>query len=309
MKIAIVGAGGVGGYFGARLAAAGCDVRFIARGAHLAAMQNQGLRIRSPLGDLHVHPVHVTADPAALGTVDAVLVAVKLWDTEAVAACLKPLLAEHTAVISLQNGVEQDEVLARHIDKRHLVGGTCYIAASISEPGTITHAGTMARVTIGEINGQHSLRCNALLDVLNNANVSASLSTDIRRARWEKFVFLVGLSAATTLLRLPIGPIRSDPNARKLLFDAMQETVAVGVAKGIQLDHAYADERLAFCDSLPPTMVASMHFDLVHGNRLELEWLSGAVVRFGVELGIPTPVNETTYAALKLHAAGSPKAF
>ena len=306
MKIAIIGAGGVGGYFGARLAAAGCDVHFIARGAHLLAMQTAGLRIRSPLGDLLLPSVLACSEPSTVGKVDAVLLAVKLWDTEAVASSLQPLLAEHTGVISLQNGVEQDEVLARYIDKRHLVGGTCYIAASISEPGVITHAGTMARVTIGEMNGQISARCTALKEALDTANVAASLSTDIQRDRWEKFVFLVGLSATTTLLRLPIDPIRSDPDTRRLLCDVMQETVALAIAKGIRLDPAFADTRLEFCDSLPSTMATSMQFDLMHGNRLELEWLSGAVARLGVELGIPTPANRTTYAALKLHAAGSP---
>jgi 2-dehydropantoate 2-reductase len=304
MKIAIVGAGGVGGYFGARLAESGCDVFFIARGAHLEAMRKDGLKIRSPLGDLDLKSVQATSDPAAIGLADVVLVAVKLWDTETAARSLKPLVGPDTAVISLQNGVEKDAVLARYITERNLLGGVCYIAASIAAPGVIEHANKLAKITFGEMDGRPTPRSLAFLEKLGSAQISADLSGDIRREIWEKFVFLVGLSATTALLRLPIGVIREDPVTRRLLLDTMQETVSVGIAKDVQLAQDYAVNRLEFCDILPAAMTSSLHVDLARGNRLEIDWLSGAVMRYGRELGIPTPVNNVTYAALKLYRDG-----
>ena len=306
MKIAIVGTGGVGGYFGSRLAQAGCDVHFIARGAHLQAMKESGLKVESSLGDALIKPVNVSSDPASIGPVDFALVAVKLWDTEAAARSVKPLVGPHTAVISLQNGVEKDAVLERFVNKANIVGGICYIAASIRAPGIIEHAGKMARVVFGEMDRQRTPRCEALLKALLDAGVTADLSLDIQREIWEKFVFLVGLSATTSLIRLPIGPIRSDAFTRAVLLDAMDETVKVAIAKGIRIAPDYAATRLEFCDTIPATMMSSMQIDLARGNRLELDWLSGAVVRFGLELGVPTPVNRMVYAALKPHAAGRP---
>lgn len=300
----MIGTGGVGGYFGGRLAEAGCDVHFVARGAHLQALSQNGLQVKSPLGDMLIKPVKVTSDTASIGVVDVVLVAVKLWDTEAAASSLKPLIGPDTAVISLQNGVEKDTVLARFVDKRNLLGGICYIAASISAPGVIEHAGKMARVTFGEMDGGVTPRSAAFLKALVDANVMADLSKDIVREIWEKFVFLVGLSSTTALLRQPIGPIRTDPDTRQLLLETMRETVNVGIAKGVRLDPSYAEKRLEFCDTIPATMMSSMQVDLSRGNRLELDWLSGAVVRFGEEFNVPTPANRVTYAALKLYAAG-----
>ncbi len=304
MKIAIVGTGGVGGYFGSRLALAGHEVHFIARGAHLAAMNRDGLRVNSALGDMLVKPVKATSDPKTVGPVDVVLVAVKLWDTEAAAESVKPLVGPDTAVISLQNGVEKDEVLARFIDKRNHLGGVCYIAAAIGEPGVIEHSGKMARITFGEMDGKASPRALAFQKALTDAQVMVELSTDIQREIWEKFVFLVGLSSTTTLVRQPIGPIRADADLRAMLLETMRETVNVGIAKGVRLDPGYAQKRLEFCDTIPATMMSSMQVDLSRGNRLELDWLCGAVVRFGRDLKVPTPVNGVTYAALKLYAGG-----
>jgi 2-dehydropantoate 2-reductase len=305
MKIAIVGTGGVGGYFGARLAQSGSDVHFIARGRHLEAMRSEGLRVESPLGDMLIKPVSVTAEPKTIGPVDLAIVAVKLWDTEAAARSLEPLIGPHTAVISLQNGVDKDAILARFVDKKNILGGLCYIAASIGGPGLIQHAGKMARITFGEFNRVRSERAVAFLKALQDAGVTAELSDDIERAIWEKFVFLVGLSATTTLMRSTIGPIRSDPDTRALLLDAMDETVRVGIAKGVGLDPQYANKGLELCDAVPATMMSSMQVDLSRGNRLELDWLSGAVVRFGKELKVSTPVNRVTYGALKLHINGT----
>jgi 2-dehydropantoate 2-reductase len=237
--------------------------------------------------------------------VDLAIVAVKLWDTEAAARSLKPLIGPHTAVISLQNGVDKDTILERFVDKKNILGGLCYIAASIGGPGLIQHAGKMARITFGEFNRTRSERALAFLKALENAGVTAQLSDDIEREIWEKFVFLGGLSATTTLMRSTIGPIRSDPDTRAVLLDAMDETVRVGIANGVGLDPEYANKGLELCDGVPATMMSSMQIDLSRGNRLELEWLSGAVVRFGKALKVSTPVNRVTYGALKLHINGA----
>lgn len=306
MKIAIVGAGGVGGYFGARLAAAGEDVTFIARGAHLKAMQKEGLRVRSALGDLHLQPVKAVRDPAAVGPVDQVIIAVKLWSTEEAVESAKPLLlGPRTGVVSFQNGVDAVDILVRRLGRAHAMGGVAHIAAFIEAPGVIRHNGTLARLTFGELDGTASLRAKAFLEACTRAGIEACLSDDIQRAIWEKFVFLVGLSGMTSLTRLPIGPIREDPVTRELLRDVMNEVVAVARAKGIDLPRDTVDRQMRFTDGLPRDMVSSMLGDLRRGNRLEVPWLSGAVVRLGQEAGVPTPLNRAIYAALKLHADGA----
>ncbi len=303
MRIAMMGAGGVGGYFGGRLAASGCDVTFIARGRHLEAIRNNGLRIDSrDVGDAVVDPAVATDAPADVGVVDYVIVAVKLWDTEDVGRAIAPMVAPGTTVLSLQNGVECDETLASVVGAEHLIGGVAFIATSIREPGVIEHIGTMQRVVVGERAGGSSPRVEALQQMMLQAGITAEMSEDIERTIWEKFVFLVGLSATTTMLRTTLGPIREDPENRKLLLNIMRETVAVGRAKGIDLPDDYADDRLAFADGLPADMTSSMHHDLKAGNRLEVAWLSGAVARFGDEVGVATPINQTVFAALRLDA-------
>jgi 2-dehydropantoate 2-reductase len=306
LKIAVMGSGAIGGYFGGRLAQADEDVTFIARGRQLAAMRENGLRIASPRGDFHLQRVRVTDDPAAIGPVDLVFFTVKLWSTEEAAGRIAPLIGPQTAVISLQNGVEANEVLARAVGREHLMGGLCYIAASLEEPGTVRHGGQMARLVFGELGGRKTRRAEAFLTACARAKAGfdAELSPDIDRAIWEKFVFIVGLSALTALTRRPIGPVRSDPDTRAMLLEVMREVVAVGRAKGVDLSPEFADQRLAFVDTLPPGMTSSMHNDLERGSRLEVGWLSGAVVRLGRPTGIPTPANRAVYAALKLHAEG-----
>lgn len=305
MKIAIVGAGGVGGYFGARLAAAAEDVTFIARGAHLAAMQKHGLRVRSARGDVHLKPVKATSDPAAVGPVDLVIIAVKLWSTEEAVEAAKPLLGPHTGVVSFQNGVDAVDILSRRLGRAHAMGGVAHIAALIEAPGLIRHNGTLAQLTFGELDGTPSPRTQAFLEACTRARIEAHVSEDIERVIWEKFVFLVGLSGLTSLTRLPIGPIREDPVTREMLRDVMNEVVAVARAKGIELPVDTVERQMRFTDSLPRDMVSSMLGDLRRGNRLEVEWLSGAVVRLGREAGIPTPLNRAIHAALKLHANGA----
>ncbi len=304
MRIAIIGAGGLGGYFGARLQAAGHDVFFIARGSHLAAIRQKGLQVKSALGDLHLKQVQASDDPATVGPVDIALVSVKLWDTEAVAQQIRPLVGPHTAVVSFQNGVGKDEIIAHALGSQAVMGGICYIAAVIAEPGVIQHTGTMQRLVFGEFDGQSSDRSVAFLEACKQAGIDAELSHDIRRLTWEKFVFLVGLSGTTSSVRLPIGPIRSNSVTRQFLFDTMNEVVAVGRAAGVKLTEDFASNRLTFVDTLPAEMTSSMHGDLKRGNRLELPWLSGAVVELGRRHGVPTPANLAIASILELHANG-----
>jgi 2-dehydropantoate 2-reductase len=305
MRIAVLGAGAVGGYFGARLAAGGADVTFVARGAHLAAIQRDGLRVTSQRGDVHLPAVKTVDDISKVGEVDLVIVAVKLWDTEQVAVTLKPLAEHGAAILSLQNGVHKDEVLRKHVPPDAVIGGLCYIAAVIAEPGTIRHDGTMQRIIFGEYDGTRSTRVEAFYQACIAGGIDADISNAIERLIWEKYVFLVGLSATTSAIRQTIGPIRGNPAARALLFDIMNETVAVGRAKGVPLAPDFAEDRLAFCDTLPVSMTSSMHHDLDHGKRMELPWLSGGVAALGEELGIPTPMNRAVASILSIYAAGN----
>jgi len=304
MKIAVLGSGGVGGYFGARLSHAGADVTFIARGAHLDAIRRNGLSIESKLGNLHIAAPKATDDPASVGHVDLVIFAVKLWDTESAARTALPMLGPGSALVSFQNGVQKDEILRSIVGDHALVGGVCYIAATIATPGVIQHAGTMQKLVFGEFEGGPSPRTEAFLTACKSAGIEAEISADIRRATWEKFAFLVGLSGTTATIRMPVGPIRSHPRTRALLLDAMREVVAVGRAERIALPEEFAENRLAFCDQIPAEMSASMRTDIERGNRLEVEWLSGDIVARGQKAGVPTPVNRAIYDILVLHAHG-----
>lgn len=307
MRVAMMGSGGIGGYFGGRLAAQGCDVTFIARGRHLEAIRTQGLRIDSrDMGNATIQPAKATDKPSEVGIVDYVIIGVKLWDTADAGHAILPMVGPETTVLSLQNGVECDDILAPIMGADRLIGGMAQIASSIDEPGIIKHIGTMQRVVMGEPAGGSSPRVVALHAALEAAGIMAEISPDIERTIWEKFVFLVGLSATTCLMRTTIGPIRQDPDRREMLLNIMRETVAVGRAKGVALPEDYAEDRLAFTDGLPADMTSSMHHDLERGNPLEAAWLSGAVARFGRDLGIPTPVNQAVFATLKPHAAPGP---
>jgi len=304
MQITVMGSGGVGGYFGARLANAGHDVTFIARGKHLAAIREHGLRIRSPKGDLHLRNVRATDDPAEAGPSDLVLFGVKLWDTESAAKSIQPLLGHDTAVVSFQNGVAKDDILTQVLGARHILGGVCYIAATIAEPGIIQHSGAMQKLVFGEYGGERSDRTARFHDACVDAGIDVELSSDIRKAIWQKFVFLVGLSGSTTTVRTPIGPIRQLARSRKFLHGLMNEVVQVARAQGVDLPADYADDRLAFCDQVPATMTSSMHHDLERGSRLEVQWLSGDVVARGERVGIPTPHNNAVLDILSVHAEG-----
>lgn len=309
MRIAVMGTGGVGGYFGARLAAAGNDVRFVARGAHLGAMRRDGLRVESAVGDVRVLPVTASDRPeelvsGELGPVDAVLFAVKLWDTEAAAEACRPLLGPETAVITTQNGIDSVERLAAVLGPERIVGGSVHIAAVIAEPGVIRHTGTLARITIGELDGHESARVQRFAETARAAGIETVVSPDIRRTIWEKFVLLSSFSGVTTLLRRPAGPIREDADTRAFLRDAIAESVAVARAEGVDLPPDQVERTLSFIDGFPAEMKSSMLGDLERGARLELPWLSGAVVRLAARHGIVAPVHRAIAAALKLHANG-----
>lgn len=305
MKIGVMGSGGVGGFFGMRLAQAGLDVTFIARGAHLAAMREHGLKIENPqLGDSLLTEVKATDDPSQVGVVDVVLFAVKLWDTEAAARLIAPMVGPETGVLSLQNGVLKDDTLKRIFPAEAVMGGVGYVATAIARPGVIGQTGSLQRAVIGEYDGVPSARAQTLVDAFQRSGVAAELSADIRRALWEKYVFLVGLSSMTSLTRLPIGPIRGNPRTRAFLYQIMAEAVAVGRAHGVSLPADYADDRMKFVDGLAETMTSSMHHDLERGNRLEIDWLSGGVVKLGVQAGVPTPANSAACAILAPHADG-----
>ena len=305
MKIVMMGAGGVGGLFGARLALAGFEVGFVARGAQLAAMRERGLTVENAQhGNIHLAAVRVSDDPAALGPADLVIVSVKLWDTEAAARAIRPLVGPATGVLSLQNGVVKDVMLRRELGEAAVMGGVSYVAAHIARPGAIHQTGAMQRVVLGEYDGRKSARAEFLQQALLRAGVQAELSHDVRRAIWEKYVFLASLSAATATMRRPVGAIRENAQARAFLLDLMREVVAVGRAHGVSLADDFAEDRLAFADGLPADMTSSMHHDLERGNRLEVTWLSGGVVQLGEAVGVPTPAHRAVCAILALDADG-----
>jgi 2-dehydropantoate 2-reductase len=304
MRIAIMGSGALGGYFGARLVQGGADVHFIARGNHLETMRRNGLRIEGP-EPIHATNVHATDTPAEVGVADVVMLCVKLWDTEQAIEQIRPMVGPQTAIVSFQNGVLKDRYLRAAFNERQLMGGVGYVATTIEAPGVIRQTGPMQRLLFGEFDGSRSPRGEALLAACLAGGINAELSTDIVREIWQKYVFLVALSATTTTIRKPIGPIRSNPQARALLFDVMQEVVAVGRAHGVSLPEEFARARMQFADGLPADMASSMHHDLERGNRLEVRWLSGGVVELGAAKGVPTPLNRAIADILALHAEGS----
>ena len=301
-----MGTGAVGGYFGARLAQGGCDVGFVARGDQLAALREHGLRVQSPLGDVHIPKVRASDDPVSLGAADVVLICVKLWDTEAAARSIAPVVGENTMVVSLQNGVGKEETLRQVLGAAPVAGGLCYIGSKIAGPGVIQHTGAIQKLIFGELDGRVSARAQAFLAACRNGKIDAEISPDITVAIWEKCVFITGMSAATTAMRSPIGPVRSNPRTRAFLLDCMREAVAVGRALGVNLPPDLAESKLAFCDGLPAEMTSSMHNDLQQGRRLEVPWLSGKIAELGASAGVPTPLNRAVSDILALSAMGKP---
>lgn len=305
MRIAVMGSGGVGGYFGARLARAGHDVVFVARGAHLAAIRERGLRVKSVLGDVHLASPAAADNPATLAPADVVLFAVKLWDTESAAAAVRPLLAGGGVIVPFQNGVESIERIAAVVGAERVLGGVAQIAATIAEPGVIAHTGTMARLRFGPALPAQRRAAEDLLAACNGAGFDADLVADVRLALWMKFVFLSALSGCTALARQPLGVVRADPDLRAMFDALMRETWQVGRALGIALADDFVAAQLRFADTLPAEMRSSMQNDLAAGNRLEAPWLCGAVARLARECGVTAPVSATVYAALKPYCAGA----
>jgi 2-dehydropantoate 2-reductase len=305
MRIAVMGAGGVGGYFGARLAQAGHDVAFVARGRHLAAMRERGLAVRSALGDVHLPRPAATDDPAPLAPVDIVLFAVKLWDTEIAAEAIRPLVAHGGVVVPFQNGVGSVERIGAIVGAERVLGGVAQIAATIAEPAVIGHTGTMARLRFGVVLPAQQPAAEALLAACSGAGIDAELVADIRRALWEKFVFLAAFSGLTSVARQPIGVLRADSDLRAALEAAMREAWTVGRAQGIALADDFIAQLMKFTDGLPAEMKSSMLNDLVAGNRLEAPWLCGAVARMAAAAGVPAPVNSTLYATLRPYCDGA----
>lgn len=305
MRIAAMAAGAVGGYFGARLAAAGHDVFFIARGANLAAIKANGLKIESVHGDLHLPKVNVTDDPKTVGPVDIVLFAVKLWDTEKAAELTKPMVSDATRVITLQNGVDSVERLAPILGAEQTVGGVTYIATTIAAPGVIKHTSAFAKMSFGRAERKPDTTLEQFVADGKAAGVDLGLSPDITAERWKKFIFLTAMSGATATFRSSIGPIAADSELRNFFKQLMEEAYAVGRASGVALDHSIIDERMAqIAGNIEPGMKASMAHDLERGNRLELDWLSGKVQALGRKLDIPTPASDVVCTVLKLHRMG-----
>jgi len=300
MRIAVVGAGGIGGYYGALLHQAGHDVAFLARGAHLAAMRERGLRLESVLLPEPLQlQVRCTDRPEEIGAVDLALFAVKSYDTDAAAGLLPPLLDAETAVLTLQNGVDNIERLSDRIGRRHILGGACYIFATIASPGVITHTGGPGRVVFGELDGRTTPRAQAIRDGFAATGVPVELSPQILTAMWEKYLFITAQGGMTALTRLPIGIIRATPTTMEMYLDVASEVASVGRAHGVSIPEGERDRVKRGADSLPPNSFSSLYNDLVRGRRMELEALPGHVVRLGRHYGLPTPVCRAIYAALK----------
>ena len=306
MRIAVIGAGGIGAIYGASLAKAGADVTFVARGAHLAAMRERGLKVEGDRGEMHISPAQATDDPSDIGPVDIVLFCVKLWDVESAGAAIRPIIGPKTAVIPLQNGVDAHERLIPVLGREAVMGGTAFVTGSIVAPGIVRQTGTYQRMTFGELDGTISPRGKRLAELCAAAGFEGVLSPDVLVPLWDKFTMLVPLANVNALTRAPLGKYRADPDTWSLVLGSVHETVAVGRAEGINLAPDAADKAIALIRSMPDHHMTSMGNDLLRGSRLELPWFAGKVVELGRKHGVPTAVNSVVYAALKLYANGPP---
>jgi len=297
-RIAVIGAGGVGGYFGGRLAQAGEDVAFVARGEHLRALRERGLRVRSVRGDFEV-AANATDDPARIGPCDFVLFCVKSFDTHEAASKLAPLIQPDTAVISLQNGIDNEEAIAAGIGWEHVMGGVAFIFAAIAEPGVIEDTGGPARIVFGEWDGRQSERSARLLEAFRRAGVDAELSADIRQVLWNKLAFICAQAGMTAATGLAIGEIRNAPEAWAMFRRVVEEVDALAAAEGVDLGPGAVDRHVRLAEQLEPDGRSSLANDKAHGRRMELEALHGTVVRLGRKHGIPVPASEAIYALLQ----------
>jgi len=303
MRIAVMGVGGIGACIGGRLAAAGADVLFLARGAHLAALQADGLRVTSALGDVRLPAIHARADATGEAPADVVVFAVKGPDTVAAAGTIAPLVGPDTAIVPFQNGVEHVEILQRRFGERAVLPGVTYIAAVIDGPGHVRHVGTGNRSLFGEIDGTRSARATGFAALAQRAGLEMIVVDDILAELWGKFTLLGAFTAVACLSRLPVGAWTDTPETLELFVEGMHEIIAVAAAKAIALDApALIEANLAFMRSLEPSWKGSMLNDLERGKRIEIDSLSGYVHRLGRELGVPTPLHSTAYRALCRYA-------
>ncbi len=305
MKIVVMGAGGVGGYFGAKLARAGEEVTFVARGAHLEAIRAHGLRIKSATEGEWVVPGCATDSPASAGPTDLVLLCVKSFDTEAAARAIGSVVGLKTAVLSLQNGVDNEETIAGVVGPGRVLGGAAYVLATIEAPGVIAHS-FGGKIVFGELDGAETPRSRRIQDALDRAGIPAERSPRIREVLWEKYLFITAQAGMTALTRCPIGVIRSIPETRRMYRLIVEELAGLAKAAGIDLGPNTVDDIMGHADRLGPTFPSSLHHDLIHGKRLELEALHGHAIRLGEKLGIPTPVLFSVYAALRPFRDGTP---
>jgi 2-dehydropantoate 2-reductase len=308
MRIAVFGTGGVGGYFGGRLAQAGEEVIFIARGAHLKALRAHGLRVDSLKGDFVVHPTHATDDPAQVGAVDAVLVGVKAWQVSEAAQAMPPLVGPETFVIPLQNGVEAPSQLTAILGAEHVLGGLCSIISFVAGPGHIRHVGAEPYIAFGELSHRSGVRAERLRQAFARAGVHVEIPPDIQSAMWEKFLFIAAWGGVGAVTRAPVGVVRSVPETRRMMEEAMHEIFAVARARKVSLTDESIRKGMSFIDNLQPGATASMQRDIMEGRPSELEAQNGAVVRLGHEAGVPTPVHAFVYHSLlpsELRARGT----
>jgi len=304
MRIVVLGAGGVGGYFGAKLARAGADVTFVARGAHLSAMRADGLRVRSLIEGESTVKVTAVEETRGLAPADVVLLTVKAYDTETVLERARSVVGPDTAVITLQNGVASAELIDRVFGAGHAVGGSAYIFAVIAAPGVIEHR-FLGRLAFGEMDGRRTGRVERFLTVLQKAQIPAEVSADIRRVMWEKYLLICAQAGMTALSRMPVGVLRAHPATWAMYRALAEEAAAVGRAEGVALAPDAVDDVMKAADALAPTAYSSLHHDLVNGKPLELEAFHGHLLRLGRRHGVPTPMAAAVYAALLPHAAGS----
>ena len=302
---AIMGSGGMGGYIGAKLAKADYQVSFLARGSHLKAIKNNGLKIEGPDEVFLIDPIRATSDPRDVGPVDFVIFCVKLWDTEAAGEQCRDLVGPNTAFLSMQNGVDAEPILSGIFGPEHVMGATSEIGANIIEPGFVRRFTPFATIRLGEFDQVRSVRSSQISKAITAAGLGAEHVDSISLTIWDKFLWLVGASALNCVTRQPFGPVREDPDTRALLRQIMEEVMFVANAKGIPLTNENIETRLDYIDSLPGQAKVSMALDLERGNRLELPWLSGTAIRMGRELNVPTPANNVIYAALKPYIMGS----
>lgn len=299
MRIAVFGTGAVGGYFGARLARAGQDVTFIARGEHLRAMQENGLQVFSIDGDFVIQPVQATSEPGAVGQLDLILVGVKAWQVPEAARAMKPMVGPTTAVLPLQNGVEAPDELAHELGDQCVIGGLCKIVAFVSAPGRINHAGFEPSVTLGELDNRQTDRVQQIHDAFRGAGVTTTIATDIQVALWSKFLFITAFSGIGALTDLSAGGMRTNPEARGQLVRALEEVYRLARARGVRMPPDSVEKALANVDSLPDDAISSMHRDIAAGRPSELESQNGAVVRLARESGIAVPTHEFIYNKLR----------